>query len=369
MADGVDGDDEETFRGPLPLDDRLWRHPSELSVPDAPRQQAPWGPMLASATIGAVAVGALWLAVGSGTSDGGRVATRWVSLVPVESVAPQLTTADDWGDAVTRVARSGTATVHAHEGSETIAGAVALRDDGFYVTSGRAIGDAETVTVVTESGSVLSADVIGYDPDTDISVIRVDESTTPAVMAHESRLEAGDTLALVNPSGGSTEHVVADEATTTRARDGERLVGIVALDGELGSTPPGSPAVDETGAVVGLTTATADAAVAVVPIELANTVADELIASGSADHPRLGVTFVDDDVAGALVSEVQDDGPAALGGVLPGDIVVELAGTTVESMAATIAALRTHRPGEVIEVIVRRDGALVGCQVKLGADI
>jgi putative serine protease PepD len=164
--------------------------------------------------------------------------------------------------------------------------------------------------------------------------------------------------------------VVAEEATTTVARDGQQLVGVVALDGELGSTPPGSPAVDETGAVVGLTTATADAAVAVVPIELASTVADELISSGSADHPRLGVSFTDDSaVAGALVAKVHDDGPAASGGVLPGDVVIELAGVEVDSMAKTIATLRTHRPGEVIEVIVHRDGIPVECHVKLGADI
>lgn len=369
VADGARRDDEEFLHDPPPPEDRLWRHPSEM-VWDTPQTaRAPWGTALMSAAFGAFTVGALWLAVGT-SSPGGGLATRWVSLVPVETVAPLVISADDWSEEVTRMARPGTVGVTEVDGTETIAGAVAIRDDGYYLTSGRAIGVADEVTVVSAKGVMQRAEVLGYDPATDMTVLRVDRPTTPAVVALASDLGEGDTVAIVNPSGTATEHVVTSEASMATTIDGERIVGMIELDGALLDTPAGSPAVDGTGAVVGVTAATAPGEpVAVVPIDVASDVADALIETGEAGHPSIGITLVDHvpkdptSRSGALVTSVMDGGPASAGGVAEGDVIVRIDDEMVSSMAGVVAELRDRRPGEHIDMTVLREGREVGCRV------
>ena len=186
-------------------------------------------------------------------------------------------------------------------------------------------------------------------------------------------LQPGDMIALVNPEGASEPRMVVNPMSTSSSSDGVDLIGIVELDRTLGGLPPGTPAVDEYGAVVGIASATAEyAPAAVVPIELARAVADEIIEYGEASHPRIGITARDitdaDDVPsehGAYVAAIDTDGAAAAGGMESGDVIVSIQGTAVRSTAEMIGALRSHDPGDVIIIVVERGDTLVDCTVDL----
>ncbi len=372
VADGEYDEDDLIHRSPPAPDDRLWRHPSEVGWDAgraAPVKRRPWMVNTLSAGGGALLVAAAWLV--SSSSSNVQIVTQRVVAVPIESVAPRVTSADQWSDEVTLAARQSTAVVRSEEGTATLASAIAVRDDGYLLTSGRALDGRTSVLIHTSSGVIATAWLVGYDPDTDLSVLKTDAVMAPALIAADPAAE-GDVVALLDPDGDSRRQLVVDVASASTAIDGDHLVGLLALDGSIGDLPPGSPVIDHTGAVVGIITATVEGApVAVVPIELASRIASELIAEGTIDHPRIGVTardtLEDDPVPGSYVTSLETDGPAERGGVLEDDVIVEIEGEPVESMAHMVAVLRTHEPGEWVDILVQRDSALVNCRVELGA--
>ena len=373
MADG-EYDEDDLIHRPLPApDDRLWRHPSETAwgaQAADPVKRWSWMANTLWAGGGALLVGVLWLV--SSSSSTVQIVTQRVAAVPIESVAPRVTPAEDWSDEVTRGALQSIALVRSPEGTVTLAGAIAVRDDGYLLTSGRALGDRTSVLIHTAAGVVATAWIVGYDPATDLSVLKTDADMIPALIAAEPA-DDGDIVALLDPDGESRSQTVVDRASSSTAIDGDHLVGLLALDGTLGDIPPGSPVVDHTGAIVGITTATStDAPVAAVPIALATRIASDLISYGTTDHPRMGITardsLDDDPTVGSYVTSVQVDGPADLGGIHRHDVIIEIAGRSIESMAQMVATLRGYEPGDLVEVLVERDSAVVSCLVELAAD-
>lgn len=365
--------------GPLlPPEDRIWRHPSELSgqgvAPVAPVIVGhSWGTAAFSAMGGALAVGALWFAVGNGE---GRTVTERVSLVPIQTVSPRVVDADEWGSAVTATARSATVSVLSGSRDETVAGAVAYRDDGYLLTSARAIDGATSLLVVDADGVIQEARLVGTDRRTDISVLHVEMVTIAVIVADGSTLEPGDNLAIVDPAGDAVESTVIDTTSHISTADGDTVLGVVTLDTVLGDIPPGSPVVDDTGAVVGVTTATdPTAAAALIPIDIARQVAAELIDQGVVNHSWLGVTARDveadelesGDPIGPLITSLISDGPAAVSGVMPGDVIVQVGTMPVDSVSAMVTALRYHEPGAFVTIGVVRDDRQLSFSVVLGS--
>jgi S1-C subfamily serine protease len=253
---------------------------------------------------------------------------------------------------------------------EPLAGAVLVRD-GYVATSGAALAGATDVTV-TWGDTTAPGVVVGHDHDTDISVIRVD-GATPTSDHTDAPVTTGDTVRLPSDDGTHDDLEVVAAPSASALANGEPLVGIVELDRRLGDVPPGSPAFDDEGDIVGITTATASSApAALVPIDLAREVADDIIDTGEASHPRLGVVARDPDgalPAGSLITAVDPDGPASAAGVLEGDVLVRIDDHDIDSMAAMVATLRSYEPGEVIALTLWRSDGEFGCLVALASSL
>jgi S1-C subfamily serine protease len=129
--------------------------------------------------------------------------------------------------------------------------------------------------------------------------------------------------------------------------------------------------VDGTGAVIGITTAVGVSEVGAeglgfaVPVDVARSVAEEIITTGRAVHVWLGVTGSDLDRrsaeelgvrGGARVEQVVDGSPADEAGVVPSDVVVAVEEEPVASMSALVIALRERDPGDEVALEVLRDG-------------
>jgi len=349
----------------------LWRHPSEFAQAPQTRRVSNRTTVLFSAMGGALVMGALWLTIGGSTKV--RVATERVALVPVESVAPRITPADDWIRTVTDVARPSTAAVRLPGTSENIAGAVSIRDDGYMVTSSRALAGAEKVTVITASGAVSDAVVVGTDPVSDLTLLKVHDRMPAAVMSETGRPDSGESLAVVDPNGRPESRLVMQGSAVSATESDDLLIGVISLDGTIGGLLPGSPAVDSTGAVVGVVLSTAEnAPVAVMPIGMARSMADKMIYNGRFVHPKAGITARDvmstdatGTPSGALVTLVEANGPAAECGMLVGDVVVKVGGATVSSMAEMVGELMGRHPGDRVDFLVMRNGRQVTCHVVL----
>jgi len=320
---------------------------------------------------GALLMGALWLTLGGSTKV--RVATERVTLVPVISVNPRTAPVDDWTRTVTEAARPATVAVKLIGTSEIIAGAVVIRDDGYLITSSLATAGAEKLMLISSTGDKSEAVVIGTDSKSDLTLLKIDDRMPAAIMSGAGRPSAGESLAVVDPNGSPETRVVVSGAGVSASRSGELLTGVIALNGNIGNLLPGSPTVDSTGAVVGVILATSEnAPVAVMPIDMARSVAEEMIRNGFFSHPRAGITARDvmssDNTTvatGALVTSVEPNGPAADSGMLVGDVIVEVGGNSVSTMAEMVGELMGRRPGDKVDFLVMRNGHTVTCHVRL----
>lgn len=381
--DDPDDVDRRPSGAPLPPDDRLWRHPSELAaLPlDGPGQPATdraraWP----AAALGIVAGAAL---ATSGIVLTGSLSPRVVEHQVVEKVAvsplvsPILGDDRDLDDLVDRVAPA-VVRLEAHRGDEhTSASGVVFRDDGVILTAAHPLVGADRLVVVLADGRRLVGSLLGLDEVTDVAVVDVDVDDLPvAVLEVAEDLEIGEVVVALgaSPDDPANPSIAAGLVTGldrwAAVHDGPRLHGLVQTDAETGLHHEGGPLVDATGAVVGVTTAAVDGRSPhgfAVPMHLAHRVALHLLDGREVDHAWLGIEAVDlgtpaqDDLGlagGALVRDVVVDSPADLAGIGAGDVVTHVGERPVRSVAALVSMLLRCAPGDVVALQVWRDGTM-----------
>jgi putative serine protease PepD len=396
-----DPDDDAGFVPPLHPDDRLWRHPSEMG--SARRAGAPAPEPERVATVGVprvwtVAAASLLLGVAvtlavlsvTGTFDNGSVQTvvEQVEAPAGDGATGAAAVASRVGAAIVRVDAVKAA------GTVTATGVV-YRSDGHLLTTADVVEGATTVTVTTAEGAVLVATVVGTDDVTDIAVLDVDrDDMATAVMARVDDVAAGEQAMAVEREGDAagpaivTGHVSA-LGLRVDTTDGSSLHDMIQAALEGSPTAAGAVLCLDDGTVVGLvtdrtpaaprytqtlldtagastTTSTPDGTTMLyaTPIDYATEVADDIIETGTAHHPWLGVLGDDLDPtaaaflgrSGATLTRVVPDGPAAAAGLEEGDVVLALDGVQTTSMSSLVVALRSHQPGDAVAVTFVRDG-------------
>nr|MBA3304297.1 trypsin-like peptidase domain-containing protein [Acidimicrobiia bacterium] len=257
---------------------------------------------------------------------------------------------------------------------------VLFRDDGYLLTNAHVVEGADRITAVLADASELEGEVVGADRLTDIAVVKVDRGAPlpTAALGSAAGLRVGEVaIAIGSPlglTGGSsvTTGVVSAVGREVESEDGSTLLDMVQTDAAISPGSSGGALLDGSGVVVGITTAIAVSEVGAeglgfaTPIDIAQSVAEEIIESGRAVHVWLGVQGEDLDAdsardlgvdGGALVERVVDDSPAATAGIERGDVILAAGGEEVASMSALVIALRHRRPGDGIELDVVRDGA------------
>jgi S1-C subfamily serine protease len=378
-----DHTDDVGWSVPPPLDDRLWRHPSELAELDfRPRRR--WrlpGVRTFLAGVAGALVTLLVLALlgqlGGGDENGApavvRQAARPVSA-PVATSASVVEIAAEVRPAIAKVRVEGS-------GGTTSGSAVLYRDDGHLLTNAHVVAGGDRVEVSLADGSVHSAQVVGTDELTDIAVLRIPardagEPYPTAVLGTAVDLAVGQpVVAIGSPlglAGGSsvTTGVVSALGREVEA-DGTSLVDMVQTDAAIAPGSSGGALLDGTGAVIAVTTAlgVTEAGVEGVgfatPVDVARAVAEDIITRGRAVHAWIGVQGSDLDAetaeelgveGGARIEHVVEAGPADDAGVAPSDVIVAVEEEAVASMSALVIALRARTPGDEIALDVVRDG-------------
>jgi S1-C subfamily serine protease len=299
--------DHTSFRPPPHPDDRLWRHPSEMSchpiVPlgasgdgeitgpaattDGGRfgRYRPWAAFVAAGTVGAVLAGGGVIVFGVGERVVERPVTEQVALGPTGSPLGRYDVAlldslrQRVSPAVVSVAGAGSGIV--------------VRDDGIVVTSDSLVSGGAVPAVTLPDGSFVDAALVGVDPVTGLAVLDLGgESHTPSVLATTGELTAGQSAYALHarPSGDTaTAPGLVGPAERYLGPSGSPLDG-VEVEGDADPLALGGPLVDERGAVVGIVTAVEDGATwYVAPVEVVHHVAADLLADGSVRHAWLGI--------------------------------------------------------------------------------
>ena len=390
-----DGDDERHLP-PLPPDDRLWRHPSEVAahgLPERRPRRPPWPRRLAQpwALAGLAAVTSALLTLGVVAATGGlRREVRTVPAVervvmPATTMAPlQVSTAAGPAESLAR-ARAAVVALVVDGGAGPVSGIV-FRSDGHILTAHHAVAGAGRITVVLPGGDEVEARLLGGDPETDVALVKVDRAgIAPAALGSAAGLEPGHGVLVVDaPAGPGGDAAVASAVVRGLGRQlvpegGPPLEDLIEADGPVSPSRAGRALVDGTGAVVGITTRAGPASgdprsVYAVPVDYARSVAQQLLETGTVVKAWAGIEGTDLDAAlaahlgvrgGAVVKGVKEASPAGRAGLAADDVITAVNGVPVLSMGALRILLRSHRAGDAVTLAVRRSARSWSAEVAL----
>ncbi|MDR3449843.1 MAG: DegQ family serine endoprotease [Alphaproteobacteria bacterium] len=257
---------------------------------------------------------------------------------------------------------------------------------GYIVTNNHVIDGADSINVILQDDTNLTATVVGRDKKTDIALLKVTpkKPLTAVTFGDSDKIRVGDwILAIGNPYGlGGT---VTAGIISARARDIQSgpYDEFLQTDAPINRGNSGGPMFDMDGNVVGINTAIfspSGGSIGIgfaIPSVLAKNIVDQLKASGHIRRGWLGVHIqnVTQDIAdglgmpaakGALVSSVNTDGPAAKAGILPGDVITSFDGKDVPDMHRLPLMVAETDVDKDTSVVVFRKGQSVTLRVKVG---
>lgn len=269
---------------------------------------------------------------------------------------------------------------------------VIIRPDGYILTNNHVVAGADRL-VVTVGAEDVTATVVGTDPSTDLAVVKVDRTGLPAAeIGSSAELRVGQPVVAIGAPWGLEKTVTAGIISALgRSSVAESASGLTAYtsliqtDAAINPGNSGGALCDARGRVIGINTliqSTSGAFAGIgfaIPIDFAMGVANEIIQTGRATHPFLGVATATIDEAtaerfglpvssGAYVQNVVPGSPADEAGIRTGDIIVRIGKDEIASVEDVFAAVRSHKVGEKVEVEVVRGSRRLTLTATLAAD-
>lgn len=254
------------------------------------------------------------------------------------------------------------------------------------VTANHALRRDEEISVVTAPGKSTSAQLIGRDPTTDLAVLRLQqpaESSAPR-WGDASKLRAGElVLALGRTWRGNivaSSGVISGLMGAWRTWRGGELDQFIRPDLTLYPGFSGGPLVSPQGEILGLNTAGLHRSGITVPAATVARVVAELLQKGRIERPYLGLAMQAVPVPeslrtklnlnasrGLLVAHVEPGSPAEAGGLLLGDVLLEIEGQPVAETDVVQEILRSRKPGNRVALSLVRGGTLMNITLTLAA--
>ena len=258
--------------------------------------------------------------------------------------------------------------------------------DGIVLTSAHVVEDAQQVVVKLTDRREFVAKVLGSDPSTDIAVLKIDAMRLPTVQPGRPQdLKVGEwVLAIGSPYGLENSVSAGVVSATGRSLPDASFVPFIQTDAAVNPGSSGGPLFNARGDVVGINSQIYSRSGGyqglsfAVPIDVAQRVQAQIVATGGVQHARLGVTTQEVDAglaesfglakpAGALVSSVEPDGPADRAGLKPGDVILKANGTSIVDSGDLSVLIGMAKPGDKLGLDVWRRGESRSVVARLGA--
>ena len=263
---------------------------------------------------------------------------------------------------------------------------VIVAPEGYVLTSYHVIEGADDIEVVLADGRQLHARVRGTDPESDLAVLKADGDNLPAItFAAPDSAQVGDVvLAIGNPFGfGSTVTFGIVSALGRNHLGINRFEDFIQTDAAINPGNSGGALVDASGHLVGINstiysqTGGSMGIGFAIPVSLARNVLTQIIKDGEVTRGWLGIEpqSVTRDVAdalslarpeGVLIRGLQQNGPAQRAGLLPRDVVVEIAGKPTPDVPQLLARIAELTPGSSVKVKSWREGRPIELDVVVG---
>jgi putative serine protease PepD len=249
---------------------------------------------------------------------------------------------------------------------------VVFDDQGHIITNDHVVAAGGSYQVVLADGRVYPAELIGTDPTTDLAVLSIAaRDLRPIALGSSDLLAVGDpAVAVGSPLGlqgtpSLTVGVISAFGREVQTDATTRLYGMLQTDAPITQGSSGGALVDGVGRLVGITTAVGVSEVGIegigfaTPIEVVTRVVNEIINTGEASDPFLGIfggTFFADTVdggsapVGVEIDSIEPDTAAEAAGLSPGDVIAAVDGTPIKTMEGLVSLLRRYGAGSDIQL-------------------
>jgi len=258
--------------------------------------------------------------------------------------------------------------------------------DGYILTNTHVVDNVDEVTVKLHDKREYRAKVVGKDSRTDVALIKINADRLPVVtIGSPDKLKVGEwVLAIGAPFGFENSVTAGIVSAKGRSLPQENYVPFIQTDVAVNPGNSGGPLFNMRGEVVGMNSQIISRSGGymglsfAIPIDVVMDIADQLKTSGRVDRGRLGVMIqeVTADLAdsfglkqpeGALVSEVEADGPADKAGIQVSDIILKFNGQPIKSSIDLPRLVGGTRPGTQAQITLWRKGAVRELEARVGA--
>ena len=269
-----------------------------------------------------------------------------------------------------------------------------INNNGTILTNAHVVAGAEKVTVTLKDGRTFEGRVMGRDSVTDVAVVKVDAQNLPIVKVGDSQaLQPGETaIAIGNPLG--LDNTVTEGIISATGRSSgqvgipDQRVNFIQTDAAINPGNSGGPLLNQRGEVIGINTAIIQGAQGLgfaIPINTAQRISDQLIASGKVEHPFLGIQMatltpevkqeinsnpnsglVVNDDQGVLVIRVVPDSPADRAGLRAGDVIGQINGQAIKDADTLQQVVESSQVGKNLQLDLKRNGQKMNLAVKAG---
>ena len=273
---------------------------------------------------------------------------------------------------------------------------IVMTEDGYIITNSHVVYDTEyncgkaiDVSILLSDETEHEAKIIAYDVETDLAVLKIDETgLTPAEFGDSNELRVGElVIAVGNPLGfdlfGSVTSGIVS-ALNRQISINERNMTLIQTDAAINSGNSGGPLLNSCGQVIGINSAKMSSAYGsasveglgfAIPISDAKIIIDDLINNGYVTgRPQIGITTVDVTEAysrylnipmGIYVQTVQKDSAAEKAGLQIGDVIIDIEGEAVKTAEELNKVKNNYKAGDTITLTVTRAGEDIDIEVVL----
>ncbi|MHC5743712.1 MAG: HhoA/HhoB/HtrA family serine endopeptidase [Nostoc sp.] len=267
--------------------------------------------------------------------------------------------------------------------------------DGRILTNAHVVDGADTVTVTLKDGRSFKGKVLGKDELTDVAVVKIQADNLPLVaLGNSDQLQPGEwAIAIGNPLGLDNTVTTGIISATGRSSNligaPDKRVEYIQTDAAINPGNSGGPLLNSRGQVIAMNTAIIQGAQGLgfaIPINTAQRISSQLIATGKVEHPYLGIQMVGltpqlkqninsdpnsglsvNEDKGVLVVKVIPNSPAAKAGIRAGDVIQTLGGQAVTDASSVQRAVENSQVGSDLRMELRRNGQNLNIAVQPGA--
>ena len=275
------------------------------------------------------------------------------------------------------------------QGNEPQAGlgsGVIVSPEGYILTNNHVVEGADEIDVTLSDSRRARARIVGTDPETDLAILKVELDKLPViVLGNSDELAVGDiVLAIGNPFGVGQTVTSGIVSALGRSQLGiNTFENFIQTDAAINPGNSGGALVDVNGNLLGINTAIYSRSGGslgigfAIPVSTARMVLDGIVREGKVTRgwigvepnelsPELAETFGVKATEGVIITGVLQDGPAAVGGIRPGDVIVQVAGKPVTNVAGLLSSVAALRPGEAAPFQVQRGNRMLDLELTPG---